>query len=284
MNEKIFKYLAIFFFLIVIMSLCNKRETKVARYNVNVQTLTSSAEGLDLKAVGELVKKAQDAKSLEKMLNSPGSGVNNLDLNEDGKADYISVTEYGNNKVKGFSLTTQPSPGETQEIATIEIEKTSDSNAEMQIHGNEQIYGRNYYQRSSFGLMDFVILGYLFRPHTMYASPWNYGHYPPSYSPYRTAPYSTYRSRMSQTTRNSGFRRASSGTISSTVKSPNSGKAAASIRAPLKNPTTSQKQFQARNPSKQVKSGGFGRKTTSSRARSVRRSSFRRSGGFSGGK
>ncbi|NOY57865.1 MAG: hypothetical protein GXO75_02895 [Calditrichaeota bacterium] len=283
MNEKIFKYLAIFFFLIVIMSLCNKRETKVARYNVNVQTVTSSAEGLDLKAVGELVKKAKDAKSLEKMLNSPSSGVNNLDLNEDGKADYISVTEYGNDKVKGFSLTTQPSPGETQEIATIEIEKTSDSNAEMQIHGNEQIYGRNYYQRSSFGLMDFLILGYLFRPHTMYASPWNYGRYPPSYSPYRTMPNSTYRNRMNQATRNSSFSRASSPAISSTVKSPNSGKAAKSIRAPLKNPTASQKQFQARNPSKQMKSGGFGRRSTS-RARSVRRSSYRRSGGFSGGK
>lgn len=283
MNEKIFKYLAIFFFLIVIMSLCNKRETKVARYNVNVQTVTSSAEGLDLKAVGELVKKAKDAESLEKMLNSPGTGVNNLDLNEDGKADYISVTEYGNDKVRGFSLTTQPSPGETQEIATIEIEKTSDSQAEMQIHGNEQIYGRNYYQRSSFGLMDLLILGYLFRPHTMYASPWSYGHYPPAYSPYRTMPHSTYKSRMSTATQSSTFRRASSPAISSSVKSPNSGKAAKSIRAPLKNPTASQKQFQARNPSKQVKSGGFGRRTTS-RARSVRRSSFRRSGGFSGGK
>jgi len=282
-NEKIFKYLAIFFFLIVLMSLCNKRQPKVANYNVNVQTVTSSAEGLNLKAVGELVKKAKDAKSLEKLLNSPNTGVNNLDLNEDGKADYISVTEYGNDKVRGFSLTTQPSPGETQEIATIEIEKTSDSNAEMQMHGNEQIYGRNYYQRSSFGLMDFVILGYLFRPHSMYASPWNYGHYPPSYSPYRTMPYSTYRSRMSTATRRSTFSRASSSTISSSVRSPNSGKAAKSIRAPLKNPTASQKQFQTRNPSKQVKSGGFGRRTTS-RARSVRRSSFRRSGGFSGGK
>ncbi|NIA31471.1 MAG: hypothetical protein GWP06_16380, partial [Actinobacteria bacterium] len=166
---------------------------------------------------------------------------------------------------------------------TIEIEKTSDSNAEMQIHGNEQIYGRNYYQRSSFGLMDFLILGYLFRPHTMYASPWSYGRYPPSYSPYRTMPNNTYRSRMNQATRNSSFSRTSSSAISSTVKSPNSGKAARSIRAPLKNPTSSQKQFQARNPSKQVKSGGFGRRSTS-RARSVRRSSYRRSGGFSGGK
>ncbi len=283
MNEKIFKYLAIFFFLIVLMSLCNKRQTSVANYNVNVQTVTSSAEGLDLKAVGELVKKAQDAKSLEKMLNSPSTGVNNLDLNEDGKADYISVTEFGDDKVKGFSLTTQPSPGETQEIATIEIEKTSDSQAEMQIHGNEQIYGRNYYQHSSFGLMDFLILSYLFRPHALYASPWNYGYYPPSYSPYRTMSNSAYRNRMSQETRNSGFSRASSGTISSTIKSPNAGKTAKNIRAPLKNPTASQKQFQARNPSKQLKSSGFGRKTTS-RARSVRSSSFRRSGGFSGGK
>ena len=125
MNENIFKYLAIFFFVVVIWSFWSEPEYE--NYDVNVQTLVAANEGLDLTAVGELLKKAKTAEELEELLNSPAQGINNLDLNGDNKVDYISVTEYGNDEVKGFSLTTQPAEGETQEIATIEVEKTSES-------------------------------------------------------------------------------------------------------------------------------------------------------------
>ena len=288
MNERIFKVLAVFFVIIVLMSLCNKRQRPgyvvQERYDVNVQTIVPASEGLDLKAVGELLREAKDAEEFEKLLNSRSTGINNLDLNEDGKVDYIKVTEYGDDKVRGFSLTTEVAPGDVQEIATIEVEKVSDNQAQMQIRGNEQIYGANHYYHSSFGLMDFLILSYLFRPHTFYASPWGYGSYPPWYSPYSPMPYQNYRNRTAHMTRGSTFRRTSSSRIKSTVQSPNAGKAARSVRAPLKNPTASQKAFQARNPSRQVKSGGFGRRTSRTRAASVRRSASRRSGGFAGGK
>ena len=182
MKENIFKYLAIFFFIIVIWSFCSEDNysNNGDYYDVNVQTMIPASDGLDLKAVGSLLKKADTAEDFERLLNSPAEGVNNLDLNDDGKVDYIKVTEYGNDKVKGFSLTTDLPDGETQEVATIEVEK-GDQQADVQIRGNEQIYGSNHYYHSSFGLTDFLIMSYLFRPHGFYSSPWGYGHYPGYY-------------------------------------------------------------------------------------------------------
>jgi len=265
---------------VIIWSFCSRSEERPDSYNVEVQTIVPAAEGLDLKAVGELLKKADDAKSFEKLLNSKDEGINNLDLNEDGNVDYIFVTEYGNEKVKGFSLTVEPTPGETQEVATIEVEKTADGQADVQVQGNEQIYGTNHYYHSHFGLTDFLIMSYLFRPHSYYASPWHYGAYPGYYNRYSTVAPSGYNSRVRNM--GSGFRSTSSPVIQSSVNSPNSGKTAQSIRAPLKNPTSSQKAFQARNPSKQVRSGGFGRRSTT-RSPSVRSSSSSRSRSFSRG-
>lgn len=264
-----------------------------ANYDVTVQTLSEAGEGLDLRAVGELVKKAENAEAFEKLLNAGSGGVNNLDLNEDGKVDYISVTEYGTDTVKGFSLTTQPAPGETQEIATIEIEKKDEASAAVNVKGNEGIYGRNNSYFGHFGITDMLLLGYLFRPHPLYASPWGFGSYPGGFRDYSTAPSSDYRNRMAAQSSSSGLKPASGSAIKSGISSPNAGKTATSIKAPLKNPTMAQKSFQQRNPSSQLKTGGFGRAATKSGgfgqasksfAPSVRQSGFSRGGGSFGGK
>ena len=83
-------------------------------------TQTNAAEGLDLKALTLLVKEVKDASELEKRLNTSG-GINNLDLDADGKVDYIKVTEYGTADHKGFSFTVEVTPGDVQEVATIEL-------------------------------------------------------------------------------------------------------------------------------------------------------------------
>ena len=298
MNEKAFKVLGGFFLLLVVLSICNKRDRQPSsrqaavsdQYNVNVQTVVSAADGLNLAAVGDLLQKAKDGETFERLLNSANNGVNNLDLDEDGTVDYIYVTEYGDERVKGFSLTTQPKAGETQEVATIEVEK-SGSNAQVQIQGNEQMYGRNHYHHSSFGLTDMLILGWMFSPRRAYASPWGYGSYPPNYSRSAARSNSDYQSSVRRSTSGSSYNSSTQSRVNSNTKSPNAGKSAASVKAPLKNPTTAQKQFQARNPSKQTTSGGFGRSTnksstsrsTTTRSSSVRRSAPSRSRSFSGG-
>ena len=279
-------------FCLSLISNCG-RSTSSSRdnYNVTIQqtTVTDAASGLDLIAVGELVKNVTDAESFERALNDPAEKVNNLDLDENGKTDYIEVTEYGADNLRGFSLTTQLADGQEQEIATIEIEKNADGYANVQTHGNQQIYGNNHYYHSRVSLTDMLIVGWLFsgnRPY--YSSPWGYGRYPTYYSPYNSRSQSSYKRDISNRVSKSSMQRSTTSTVSSSVSSPNASKSATNIKAPLRSPTTSQKSFQTRNPSKTVASGGFGRpKSSSTPSRpSVKSSSgsSSRSGSSFGGK
>ncbi len=283
MNEKIFKILAGIFFVLILISFFWPSGGE-KQYNVNVQTMVYGGAGLDLATVGSLLKKAENASELERLLNDPKTGINNLDLNEDGKVDYIKVTEYGTEQTKSFSLTVEPVAGETQEVATIEIEKSGNDQASVEVKGNEQIYGQNHYHRSSFGITDMLFMYWLFRPHPFYASPWGHGNYPGNYRSYNTVSQSNYQQR---TAGKRDLKSASSSTIKGKTTSPNAGKSAAKgIKTPLKKPTASQKSFQKSNPSKQMSKSAFGRSSTSRPSRpSVRRSSgFGRSGGRFGGK
>ncbi|MCH6255629.1 hypothetical protein MLD52_03660 [Puniceicoccaceae bacterium K14] len=270
MNKTILQIgLGLFAFLFVISSCsnCSRKSTNSYGNNYNVsiqQTITQdAASGLDLKAVGELVKKVKTGEEFERSLNDPSTGINNLDLDENNQVDYINVTEYGSTDIRGFSLTVDLAAGETQEVATIEIEKTANG-ANVQTHGNRHLYGNNYYYRSQTSLTDVLLISWLFssnRP--FYSSPYGYGNYPNDYRSYTPRSYDNYRRDMSKTTSSSTYTPSNSSTLSKEVASPNATKTASNIKAPLKSPTTAQKSFQARNPSKQVKSGGFGKKTTS---------------------
>lgn len=250
-------------------------------YNVSVQQVdgADAASGLDLQAVGALVKQAKTGEEFERLLNSPSVGLNNLDLDEDGAVDYIKVAEYGSGNVKGFSLTVDLGPDQTQEIATIEVEKTGDGQARVETHGNRNIYGANHYYHNSFGLTDMLLLGWLFnsnRPH--YSSPYGYNSYPSYYGRYQPSSYDRYRQRTRTVNSGSNWSSSNRSTVSSAATSPNAGKTASNIKAPLQNPTTSQKSFQARNPSKTVGSGGFGRATSSPSIKKTSSSSFRSGG------
>ena len=242
----------------------------------------AAAEGLDLKALNGVVKKAKDAKDLEYYLNQPDS-INNLDLNNNGEVDYISVTEYGNKAdAYGFSLTVEPEKGEVQEIATIEIIQDGDR-AQVQYHGNPQIYGPHYHYSAFHGLSTFLLWSYLLSPHPFYASPWGYGYYPNYYSTYRPVPQTTYQNRTANSA--SGVRRSTQSDLLKSprgLSSPNKNKVAnTGIRKSLRNPTATQKAFQTRSRSKSIGSGGFGRSSTYSKSSSVRGySSSRGFGGF----
>ena len=247
---------------------------------VNITTLSSAADGLDLQAVGELLKRAENAEQFETLLNDPSEGLNNLDLDEDDNVDFIQITEYGQDDATGFSLTVDMGGGEEQELATIDVVKTDEGDVDVEVHGNEQVYGANHYHHQRFGAGDYLLFAYLFRPHPFYFSPYRFGFYPGYYRPYPVVGLSNYRTRTSTVVGNSTTQlsRSSVSTQSRKATSPNAGRTSSRIKAPLKNPTGSQKAFQTRNPSKQIGSGGFGTKRTS-----VRGSRSTRGGGSSRG-
>ena len=257
--------------------------------NVVVNEKASLAgEGLDLKAVGELVKNCKDAPELEKKLNDPTTSVNNLDLNKDGQVDYIKVTEYGSGNTRGFSLTTEPTKGDVQELATIDIQKNQQTQqAEMSITGNQDVYGSNQTYQSSFSPGEFLLMAWLFSPRPYYVSPYYFGYYPAYYHPWGCYPYYAYHSRAYGYYGGSRTVYRTTTTYRSTVASPNSGRSSSTFksnysnRSSLSSPTSSNKSFSSRSSGKSVGSGGFRSSSSSSHSSSGFHSSGRSSFGGS---
>jgi len=245
-------------------------------YEANITVVSDAADGLDLQAVTALIKKVKTGEELEKRLNEQ-NGINNLDLNEDGKIDYIKVTEYGGeNNTYGFSLTTEPVQGETQEIASIEVTKIGED-AQVTTRGNRNVYGNDHYYRENHFWRNMFLFSYFSRGFGMYHSPYHYGYG----GGYRTVTRTVYRDRAQGYTKGSKVSKAkNAGSSKISSKNPNKGKSASKgITSKLRSPTTTQKAFSKRNPSKTAKSGGFGRKSSSGMRKSSS-SRSRSSGGF----
>lgn len=98
-------------------------------------------DNFSLEGALDLFKKSASPEEFEKLLNSPDSRVNNLDLNGDGFIDYIRVIDRYEGHVHVFILQAIVSSSQNQDIAVIELEKLGDGKAVLQIVGNADIYG-----------------------------------------------------------------------------------------------------------------------------------------------
>lgn len=98
-------------------------------------------DNFSLQGALEMFKKAESTEEFEKLLNTEDNKVNNLDLNEDGEIDYIKVIDNSEKDAHAFVLQAAISETENQDIAVIELEKTADDKAVVQVVGDEDIYG-----------------------------------------------------------------------------------------------------------------------------------------------
>lgn len=263
-------------FILIFHTACSPRPTN--KQDVESEILARGyAKEFDLTLAADLAKISKDAADFEKKLNSPDTKVNNLDLNDDGKIDYITVSEYGSDNNRGFSLTVEIKPNEIQEIASIQFTKNGDS-VDMDVNGNPLIYGNQSHYRSRFSVTDGLLLYWIFSSRNRYQSPYRHGNYPSHYNQNR-APVSNakYQSYASSKKVGSSFEKSTTSTTASNLKSPNASKNAARAHV-LRTPTKSQRSFQSgkssSSRSSSSRSGGFGRSSSSSS----------RSGGFGGGK
>jgi len=256
------------------------------------QSQPNIGENLNLQAVGEIIRHSSNPQEIEKKLNEP-DGVNNLDLDGDGKIDYLKVTEYGKGSEHGYSICAVLKDGEP-EVANIVINTLPNQQAQMSLNGNPTYYGNqnNTYQ-SSFNATDFLLLAWLMQPrYSYYVSPYHYGYYGYGYGPRPIVSYHSYIRTVTTTRTYTTVSRPSS----STLRSPNANNTSsvATHRASLSNPTTSQKSFKVNSPSstphqatgfgnKSTNSSGFGNKSTNSSSSSYKSSSPSRSSGSSFG-
>lgn len=101
-------------------------------------------DNLDLYAVLDLFQKSKTIEDFEKSLNEESTGINNLDLDNDEKIDFIKVVTEKDGDDFLFILQDPISEKETQDVAVISVSKDEAGKVFMQIIGDEALYGKDY--------------------------------------------------------------------------------------------------------------------------------------------
>jgi hypothetical protein len=101
-------------------------------------------DNLDLYAVLDLFQKSKTIEDFEKSLNLEKTGINNLDLDLDGKVDFIKVVTKQDGDDFTFILQDAVTKTETQDVAVIMVSKDKNDKVTMQIIGDKDLYGEGY--------------------------------------------------------------------------------------------------------------------------------------------
>lgn len=171
-------------------------------------------DNFSLQGALEMFKQASSIEEFEKLLNSKDKNVNNLDLNGDGEVDYVRVVDKADKDVHAFILQVAVSETENQDIAVIELEKTGDTTAVMQIIGDEDVFGEQIIVEASdegdeaddgsspgngpgafsmdepyrivVNVFFWPSVRFVYRPaYVPWVSPWRWRHYPGWWRPWR---------------------------------------------------------------------------------------------------
>lgn len=103
----------------------------------------SLGKNFSLEGALTIFKKVKSIEEFERLVNDETSNVNNLDLNNDGKIDYVVVEDIKENNTHAIVLSVYLDEKEKQDIAVIGIEKKGENEAILQIIGNEELYAAN---------------------------------------------------------------------------------------------------------------------------------------------
>lgn len=189
-----------FKFYFLILCLLQTAPTATAQNN---EGLGMPGDNLNLSAVLDVFQQSKTLEAFEAALNSNNFKINNLDLNNDGKVDYIKVQDYQDGNLHSIILQTDINNSELQDLAVIYVDKQNNGNVDIQIVGDEDLYGKNYvididdeegtpnpgYQgntgyddndyNSYSPASNWGIIMYMYTPsYNPWFSPWHWGYYP----------------------------------------------------------------------------------------------------------
>lgn len=114
-----------------------------ASFGQDKETPEFSGENFSLEGSLEMLKKSNSIEEFEQFINDEKNDVNNLDLNQDGNIDYITVEDMVENDKHVLVLTALVGENDKQDVATIVIEKTGKEEAQLQIFGDEELFPEN---------------------------------------------------------------------------------------------------------------------------------------------
>lgn len=128
-------------FIVISAILLGGFSAKAAEEN---DSLGLPGDNLDLFGVLDLFKQSATLEEFEKKLNDPANEINNLDLNNDHNVDYICVVDRVEGDAHAIVLQVPISSTESQDVAAIELEKSGMESADLQVVGDEELYGADY--------------------------------------------------------------------------------------------------------------------------------------------
>ncbi len=189
----------------------------MANAQTEPEKLNLPGDNLNLYAVLKLFQESPTLEIFEKKLNEEDSKINNLDLDGDNNIDYIKVSDRIDGKVHNIVLQDVVSKTETQDVAVIIVQKLKDNQVQVQVIGDEDLYGKNYIIEPNFETGDnqqasstpnpgytggtnhpivventttyvissWPIVSYMYMPdYYGWESPWYWGYYPVYWRPW----------------------------------------------------------------------------------------------------
>jgi hypothetical protein len=165
-------------------------------------------DNLNLYAVMDLFRESATLEAFERSLNSSEKIINNLDLNNDNYVDYIIVKDYVDGSVHTIVLSVAMNNNEFQDVAVFTVEQFRDGSVQIQLIGDEALYGKNYIIEPVYAetpnpgykgnakvkghpkgttvvtttyvqVAAWPVVRYIYTPtYVVYHSPWYWGYYP----------------------------------------------------------------------------------------------------------
>ncbi len=175
------------------------------------EQLNLPGDNLNLYAVMKLFQESPTLEEFEKKLNDPDNKVNNLDLDGDNNIDYIKVADNVEGDIHNITLKVDVNKDEDQDVAVFVVKKDNDGQVQMQLIGDEDLYGKDYIiepdsvapgytpnpayngtpvpvesQPEVYQVSSWPVISFIFVPtYVVWRSPWRWGYYPSYWHPWR---------------------------------------------------------------------------------------------------
>jgi hypothetical protein len=179
----------------------------------NDGSLGLPGDNLNLYAVMKLFQESETLEAFEKDLNDERNHINNLDLDNDNNIDYIKVEDNVDGNVHTIVLKDAITQTENQDIAVFTVQRMANNEVQIQLVGDEELYGRDYiiepnyegdesvtpnpgytgntqtvvvHRTTYVEVSAWPMIHYIFAPsYVVWYSPWYYGYYPQYWHPWR---------------------------------------------------------------------------------------------------
>ena len=182
------------------------------------ESLGLPGDNLNLYAVLDIFQNSKTIEDFEKSLNEENTKINNLDLDNDGKVDFIKVITKKEGENFIFILQDEIKKNDIQDVAVIFVNKDKNKKISVQIVGDENLYGKNYVVEPvskntsstvnpAYNGIETIttttvkvvnvetspVVVYLYSPvYVPYYPPYYYGFYPPYFHPWAPIYFSMY--------------------------------------------------------------------------------------------